>query len=448
MKRADQKKIDKQLKKMAEQTEPVASREYGNMLDELVDELVGQKKVLGQSVTEKEKREEKEYVTHQKEPKAHVFQRRYIAVALAVVLLVSVPVSAAVSYVSKRMESVPEEEKEKLRDMVQKETELIAMSGDTDKEAITYSRELSKEEKKMYDELWDAYENEGKFPEKGLTVLEGITADSSGKPMQGAAEDYGISDGKEVLPESDTVYYMSGIRCIYLPDRVLTDEELLEIIDFYHILDYSLQTSDEAEGYAKELEERKNQKPEADSMSEGDAVGKAAEYMKTFFGVSVDSMETAVEYIPAELDGRENDYQITFTQGDIRYTVSIECVTGAFGSISKNVEGVEYYQDNLAVDEDKLKLRGADAKKIMQNVLGEDLDITDAYVQYKINGEGLVPHGSAAIFFDLGNGDRVRMQYSIGEDEIWCMFLENGTAGHRDRNVMEGETRIFIELED
>lgn len=105
------------------------------------------------------------------------------------------------------------------------------------------------------------------------------------------------------------------------------------------VLDYSLQTSDEAEGYAKELEERKNQKPEAGSMSEEDAVGKAAEYMKAFFGVFVDSMETAVEYIPAELDGRENDCEITFTQGDICYTASIECVTGAFGSIAENVEG-------------------------------------------------------------------------------------------------------------
>ncbi len=444
MKRTDQKNIDRQLRRMAKQTKPIISRKYSNKLDKLLDDLAGQRKVAAPG---KGKKGAGQYAVRRKSDGIHGFRGRYIVVVVAVALLLSVPVSAAVSYVSKRMKSVPEEEKEQLRDMVQKEAELTAAADNGDMEAITYSRQLSKEEEERYGVLFEAYEKEGRYPEKKLPVVE-ITEDTEGKAVQEAEEDSDTSARTEAFPENDVVYYISEKRCMYLPKRTLTDEEFLEIIDFYHILDYSLQNSDEADEYQKKLEEQKDKEPKAGSMSEAEAVEKAAEYGKVFFGISFDSMKTAVEYVAAEAEGTDSEYEIVFTQGDTCYAVNVNCVTGAFGSICKSEDGVDYYQENLAVDEDILKLRGADAKKLVQNILGEDVDIVDAYGQYKLNEEGLVPHGSAAFLFDLGNGDRVRLQYSIGTDELWCMFLENGTAGHRDRNTRKGEKRVFIELQE
>jgi len=444
MKRTDQKNIDRQLRRMAEQTKPIIRQEYSNELDKLLDDLAGQRKEV---CLEEGKKEAGEYAACGKLHGVHGFRGRYIVVVLAVALLLSVPVSAAVSYVSKRMKSVPEEEKEQFRDMMQKEAELAVAADNGDMEAITYSRQLSEEEEERYGVLFEAYEKEGRYPEKKLPIVE-ITEDTEGKTVQGAKKDSAPSAGTKVFPDNDVVYYISEKRCMYLPKRTLTDEEFLEIIDFYHILDYSLQNSDEADEYQRKLEEQKDKEPEAGSLSEAEAVVKAAEYGKVFFGISFDSMKTAVEYVPAELEGRDSEYEITFTQEDTCYAVSVDCVTGAFGSICKSEDGVDYYQENLAVNEDILKLRGADAKKLVQNILGEDVDIVDAYGQYKLNEEGLVPHGSAAFLFDLGNGDRVRLQYSIGTAELWCMFLENGAAGHRDRNTGKGEKRIFIELQE
>lgn len=89
----------------------------------------------------------------------------------------------------------------------------VAKAGETDE----LNRLFTAEEKARYAQLENAYETEGMFPESELRGLpEGIAYDGSGVAVDKSS------------------------RTIYLPDRELTDEELLEIIDFNHKLAYSI----------------------------------------------------------------------------------------------------------------------------------------------------------------------------------------------------------------
>lgn len=89
----------------------------------------------------------------------------------------------------------------------------VAKAGETDE----LNRFFTAEEEARYAQLEEAYETSGLFPESELSYL-----------TEGSAY-----DGSGVAVDTST-------RTIYLPDRALTDEELLEIIDFNHKLAYSI----------------------------------------------------------------------------------------------------------------------------------------------------------------------------------------------------------------
>lgn len=82
---------------------------------------------------------------------------------------------------------------------------------------IQFSRDLTKQEERRYKELKEAYETEGAFPTGAVKYLEDIS-DYRGK---------GIA-----------LYAPTGI--LYLPDKNLSDEEILQVIDFFHKVHYSI----------------------------------------------------------------------------------------------------------------------------------------------------------------------------------------------------------------
>lgn len=84
------------------------------------------------------------------------------------------------------------------------------------RETISYSRALTKEETKRYNALKEEYLTEGHFPKGTVKYLEN-------------ASDY---RGKGVALHAET-----GI--LYIPDKALKDEEILQIIDFFQKLHYS-----------------------------------------------------------------------------------------------------------------------------------------------------------------------------------------------------------------
>lgn len=113
--------------------------------------------------------------------------------------------------------------RQRMEEMDAKEIETYyetALAG----EATESNRPFTAEEQTRYDTLLPQYENNGLFPQAALACLD------EGEPYGG-----------------EGVFLDPSARKLYLPDRALTDEELLEIMDFHHRVDYSIYQLNQAQ---------------------------------------------------------------------------------------------------------------------------------------------------------------------------------------------------------
>ena len=186
--------IDRKIRKMAE-AERMAVPEsldakVENILDGLETEKKDSKNTDGKRVNQTVR---------------HYGFRRIVIPAAACLLLASVTVTASGLYRA-RMESMNHEKLETYFSGLQ----------DADVAADSYSRPLTDGEKNRLEELRQAYLEEGYFPKKELVML-----DSPEKYKKGVA-------------------FYAARSIFFLPEEEMTDEELLELIDFREKRDYSL----------------------------------------------------------------------------------------------------------------------------------------------------------------------------------------------------------------
>ncbi|MCM1252554.1 MAG: hypothetical protein NC321_07015 [Clostridium sp.] len=134
--------------------------------------------------------------------------KKSVVLAAALIAMFSFTVTAAVNAWRQRMAAMNEKEMEEY--FVEIYTRKIG--------ADNYNRPYQEEEKERMKKLQVSYEEEALFPEGSLTMID-------------APEEY---KGKGVAFYGDTSTY-------FFPDKEMNDEELLQIIDFMHKRDYSLQ---------------------------------------------------------------------------------------------------------------------------------------------------------------------------------------------------------------
>ena len=198
--------------------------------------------------------------------KAGTWNRKKAAVAAAVLILaaggIGIPVRAFVtSVVTERMESVPGEEMESLNDMVQSQHTL----------ADGFSREYTDREKERNKALWQAYEN-GTFPEKVIAQ----------------------ADNAEAAPEG-VLCYIRDMGVFNLPAQEMTDEEMLEIIDFQHKMRYAVAHGPQAQAAKDESQEKearlKKALQDAGGMSGDEAIEIAGKQLETDLGDAAGGLE-------------------------------------------------------------------------------------------------------------------------------------------------------------
>lgn len=188
-----------------------------------------------------------------------------VAAAAAVMLVagvVSIPVKAMVSsLVTARMESIPKEEVQVVTETIQKQEAV----------ADGYSREYSDEEKERRKKLEELYKN-GTFPEQTILQVDSI---------------------EDVTEE--TLSYVKATGDFYLPERELTDEELLEIIDWENTMRYAIEQSPAAKEVRAEMEaedKRLREKVQAEGgISEEDAIEIARKQMESELGEKAEGKE-------------------------------------------------------------------------------------------------------------------------------------------------------------
>lgn len=240
-----------------------------------------------------------------------------LAASVAVVALtagiVSIPVHAVVkNIVLARMESIPEEEVQEMNNMVQSKPA----------EADEFSREYSDREKERQKTLWQAYKD-GKFPENVIAQV----------------------DNAEDVPK-ETVCYIIATGVFHLPDREMTDEEILEIIDFQHKMAYAVEQGPAAQEARAEMEAKEKQWREqiqaAGGISEEEAIEIATKQMEAELGERAkgkeilkyqDGSAAVIKLDISEETGYEHKgdvaYYVIFTDDHSTYYCTIDAVDGS-----------------------------------------------------------------------------------------------------------------------
>ena len=238
--------IDRKIRKMAE-AERMAVPEsldakVENILDGLETEKKDSKNTDGKRVNQTVR---------------HYGFRRIVIPAAACLLLASVTVTASGLYRA-RMESMNHEKLETYFSGLQ----------EADVAADSYSRPLTDGEKNRLEELRQAYLEEGYFPQKELAML-----DSPEKYKKGVA-------------------FYAARSTFFLPEEEMTDEELLELIDFKEKREYSLAKI--SEEIAEGSYEYVKTEPEKDAAQQGRAAQQGTS--GTVLGADTATQEWQVAY--------------------------------------------------------------------------------------------------------------------------------------------------------
>lgn len=324
------------------------------------------------------------------------YRKKYIknmilsaAAILLVIGVVSIPVQAGIRYlVKQRMESVPREEMEATLTMLKSQP----VSADR------FSRSYSEEEKNRMAALFQSYQN-GTFPEGGLLLLETDTE----------------------IP-GDILCYAKNTSCFYLPSRSLTDEELLQIIDFNYKREYSLTLDPEVQSDVslreKEQEEIKAQiKEQQSSISEAEAVSIAQNWMDSLFGLSTGGMEETI-YLDNE-SFEIPTYHITYSiRSNCYYYFSISTIDGAVMSFDRSVVSL---LDLPAVSESQALLQVDENYRTAQALLSGQADVHKDFNEiscFYLEEDGRIASLSLVYYFTATDEKIYKVSFYQGTNEL------------------------------
>lgn len=205
------------------------------------------------------------------------------AVILVSVLSVSTGVTAGVKLYRQRLASMEPEKVEKLNSVTQKQQ----ISADS------YSRDLFETEEEKLIELRERYESEVFFPKAELRC---------------------------VNTEEDVT---SGVLCycyengtFYLPEQEMSEDELLQIVDFRYKRDYSLEKMQESE--EKVADETEDEEVDISGTDDGEiVVEKSRKLLEDLYGWDTEGASSEVKS-----DGEY--YNVAWKKSDWAYDVEME----------------------------------------------------------------------------------------------------------------------------
>lgn len=228
---------------------------------------------------------QKEMIRNIKDKKGQKIYRMRKAAAAALIVVtvgaVSIPVSALVnSVVQERMEKLPQEELNTITEEIDHQRV----------EAGSESRAYTETEKSRMEELYQQYQT-GVFPEGELLRVDSV----------------------EEAQKNEFCFLVTD-AVLYLPDRELTDEELLEIIDFNVKKRYALEKRYE-EDYADEIAAQKEKESrqiaetvEAGGITEEEAVEIAKGWLARMFDITGEGLEMSSHFSDDIVIGTENEF--------------------------------------------------------------------------------------------------------------------------------------------
>lgn len=324
--------------------------------------------------------------------------------ALAVTAVVGgISVNALVdSLVKDRMQHVPQET---LEEMVEElDTANTAASG--------YSREFTQSEVERQRELAIAYQN-GTFPKEEMTRVK-----------------------KMSQIDKNTLCYVSGADYFNIPERELTDEELLQYIDFEQKMDYALDKrykemcADEIRAQKEAEEALVAENEEKGGISKQEAIAKSEEWLNVLYGKTSDGME--VDWCIEKSGDNMAVYQIEYSAG-LYSTYSYDSYSiyiNGNGELVGTFHGGSnvYGSEERSMDEAKEAVGPLyeKAEEFLKDTFGISEEFEEVYCRYFENesGDGVVLN---RLNFWFVKEDRMayRLTFSCDTNEFLELMYEN-----------------------
>lgn len=292
-------------------------------------------------------------------------------VPLFAVLLVVSTVSAG-SLIEEHLNQMSKDETQKYLDTVDN---YLYIQEDS------YTRELTDKERERLQELNWAYA-EGTFPEAELPIYD--TAEQAG----------------------DTLYcYIAESGTFKLPDTELTDEQLLQLIDFREKREYSMKQKWRSASEPTE-------EPVIIGVTEEEAVENARQSLERFYQVDISEYKVITEIIGTS-------YSIEFKKDGNRYVAMIDMESGQIGQLGYDVSG-GLNMDDCPLEETLLTETYNTTRKALEKYLPTESTITRGCYVYKGN-DTVIRRGMAHYVFEDSEGNGYDLVYSFNENWIYSI---------------------------
>ncbi|MBD5543808.1 MAG: hypothetical protein HDR01_06105 [Lachnospiraceae bacterium] len=281
-------------------------------------------------------------------------------------------------------------------------------------EALCYSRELSEEELVRYQEFLDRYEEDELDSEEEIEIIDRL---------------------EESEKEVEHPVFEIWNQEFFLPERTLTDEELLQMVDFQYKLSYAQMQRNE--------EMRKAAENSQDKVEENEVMEIAGQVIEKMFGNDVSSMDKEVQFNGV-------DSYLVFlrkkSEATNYYTVMIDMGTGKIEWVRDNTNefGLENAVEINQEFEELCVANYQKAKTILTDILGADTELIGSGYQYKTEKKGKeIPKGEAGIihyYFQMGDETVYHMRYEIEKKGFYELSVEEKKySAYHTREEMEKE---------
>lgn len=354
-----------------------------------------------------------------------------LAVCVLSVGILSVPVRALVnSLVQERMEEVPKEEITKMAEQMQSQRT----------EANSFTREYTQGEKERRGKLYAQY-LDGLFPEGELPQVD----------SEEEAENYEFC-----LLTTNSVYYLPA-------NRELTDEEILEQIDFEKKRDYALQEQNAEDIARREAAQREQVKEVAASggITEERAVETATGYLEQVFGLDGSGMELNHYYndpdsSPADVVGT---YCVNWSDmGNYRYYYFwIDAADGALRSLSYSydIEGSKAAKPPVSEAPEKIDGIREEAQKFLKEKMQIQDNFTEIKSYYMVNTSDKNVGRMVDVLFVTEDGTAYRIgcrwdggvtDYAVTTKEDYEVHMQDSAESMASYLTEKEEREIRIEV--
>lgn len=307
---------------------------------------------------------------------------KYAAALLLFAVLTTTGTQAAVNLYSKHMTEMNEGEKKDINRKTQ--------SAKTDEDS--FSRELTGEEQERLEKLRNKYETEGVFPQEKLLEVEKIKDVSDQRPV-----------------------YCYENSTFYLPEEMLTRQQMLQIVDFWERRDYAVSMEN------KQAEEKSKDQ----NISQEKAIEIAKEYAEKLYGVDCADAVSTIEYDKTQLsvDADASSYYVTLEKETWKYSITVE-VDSENGSVNQiDLENKKEEKCAAGVVPDE-KFCRKNVKKVLQyfDKLNLKKDISSIRMIYKLKEDGTLNRGNVKYMVRLRNGSAGVVMYSVSTKDLYRFY--------------------------